>query len=471
MKQLCALLMILAFAASAAISAQTSPTSRPRVAEPTPTPTRQKLPPFLGGSVTTNRQPQQQTAPPASQAKPAPQISTPQPRASATPQTAPTLQTSQSKDKAPAVSASSSPNPSASAPTANQKDDEVAEDDGVIRVETNLVTIPVAVVDRNNRFVPDLRQADFQVLEDGKPQEIAYFANTEQPFTVVMLIDVSNSTRFKIEEIRDAALAFVKNLKENDRVMIVSFSEEVEVLTEPTSDRYAIARAIRNLQFGNGTSLYDAVDYVLNQRLKRIEGRKAVVLFSDGVDTTSRFSDYGSTINDSQESEAAFYSILYNTYGDMQQQGSNYPSGGGRRYPRQNRRPTFGDILGTIIMGGGTIDLGGGGNTGGSRGTSREEYKRGEQYMDDLSKRSGGRFYQADTTQNLDTAFYNIAQELRQQYSVGYYPTDAGQTGQRKQIKVRVNRTGTVVRARDSYVVGEDQKQTTPQGQRRTFTF
>jgi VWFA-related protein len=207
----------------------------------------------------------------------------------------------------------------------------------------------------------------------------------------------------------------------------------------------------------------------LNQRLKRIEGRKAVVLFSDGVDTTSRFSDYGSTINDSQESEAAFYSILYNTYGDMQQQGSNYPSGG-RRYPRQSRRPTFGDILGTI-MSGGTIDMGGGGNTGGVRGTSREEYKRGEQYMEDLSKRSGGRFYQADTTENLDTAFYNIARELRQQYSVGYYPTEAGQTGQRKQIKVRVNRTGTVVRARDSYVVGEDQKQTPPQGQRRTFVF
>lgn len=467
MKQLCALLMILAFAAFVAVSAQTSPTARPRVAEPTPTPYRQKLPPFLGGSVTTDKQPQQQTAP---EARPTPQISTSQPRAAATPQTAPTLQTSRSKDKAPGVAASSSPNAGASAPTANQKDGEIVEDDGIIRIETNLVTIPVAVVDRNNRFVPDLRQADFQVFEDGKPQEIAYFANTEQPFTVVMLIDVSNSTRFKIEEIRDAALAFVKNLKENDRVMIVSFSEEVEVLTEPTSDRYAIARAVRNLQFGNGTSLYDAVDYVLNQRLKRIEGRKAVVLFSDGVDTTSRFSDYGSTISDSQESEAAFYSILYNTYGDMQQQGSNYPSGGGRRYPRQSRRPTFGDILGAIILGGGTIDLGGG-NTGGGRGTSREDYKRGEQYMEDLSTRSGGRFYQADTTQNLDTAFYNIAQELRQQYSVGYYPAEVGQTGERKQIKVRVNRAGTVVRARDSYVVGEDQKQTPPQGQRRTFVF
>ncbi|HEX8198593.1 MAG TPA: VWA domain-containing protein [Pyrinomonadaceae bacterium] len=455
MKQLCVLLVILAFAGAAGVSAQTSSPTRPRIVKPTPTPKTQKLPPFLGGAVNTEKQSAPQTSPNAT-ASPV-----------ATPQTAPTLQTSRSTEKLPSASASPTPNASASVPTANQKDGEIAEDDEVIRIETNLVTIPVAVVDRNNRFIPGLQQADFQVFEDGKPQEIAYFANTEQPFTVVMLIDVSNSTRFKIEEIQDAALAFIRNLKENDRVMVIGFSEQVQVLTEPTTDRSRIARAVRSLQFGSGTSLYDAVDYVLNRRLESIEGRKAVVLFSDGVDTTSRFSDYEATISDSQESEAAFYSVLYNTYNDMQQPGSNYPSGG-RRYPRQNRRPTFGDILGTIL-GGGTIDMGG--NTGGGRGgrgTSREEYKRGAEYMQDLSTRSGGRFYQADTTQNLDTAFYNIAQELRQQYSVGYYPAEVGQKGQRKQIKVRVNRTGAVVRARDSYVVGEDQKQAPP---RRTFSF
>jgi Ca-activated chloride channel homolog len=466
MKQLCALLMLLAFTAPVAVLAQTSSTTRQRRAEPSsPAPKTQTLPPFLGGSVTTNKQ----TAP-----RPTPNVAAPSspaptplpPRVSSTPRTAPTpLPQPSAKDKTPATSPT--------APTVNQKDGEIVEegDDQVIRIETNLVTIPVSVVDRNNRFLPGLRQTDFQIFEDGKQQEIAFFANTEQPFTIVMLIDVSSSTKFKIEEIQDAALAFIRNLKENDRVMVIQFSERAEVLTEPTSDRATIARAIRSLQFGSGTSLYDAVDYVLNERLRRIEGRKAVVLFSDGVDTTSRLSDYQSTIGDSQESEAAFYSILYNTFNDMQQ-GSNYPSGGrsNGRYPRQNRRPTFGDVIG-IIMGGGTIDMGGGSSGGGGRGTSREEYERGEQYMEDLSTNSGGRFYRADTTQNLDTAFYNIAQELRQQYSVGYYPTDVGQTGQRKQIKVRVNRTGAVVRARDSYVVGEEQKQTPTAQPGRTFIF
>lgn len=317
-------------------------------------------------------------------------------------------------------------------------------DDEVVRVNTQLVTIPVSIIDRRGNLVADLEQSNFKIFENGQEQEVAYFSTTEQPFTVILMIDVSPSTQFKIDEIHTAAIEFVRQLKENDRVMVIAFDRSTRVLIEPTGDRNQISKAIRRANFGEGTSVYDAVDNVINRRLNKIEGRKAVVLFSDGVDTTSIRSSYEKTVRDSAEIDAAFYTIYYNTFSDMRDQGgSTYPppSGGG-----------LGGILDIILGGGGQ-------RQGGNRGPSRSDYARGELYLKDLADKTGGRKYDAVTTANLQTAFYNIAEELRREYSLGYYPTEAGESGQRKQIKVRVNRPNLIVRARDSYIVGGTEKQ------------
>lgn len=348
------------------------------------------------------------------------------------------------------VSASSSPAPQTQSAPTSTTDTETAEDE-VIKVETELVTIPVTVLDRQGRFMTGLQQADFKIAEDGSVQEIAYFNTTEQAFTVVLLLDVSLSTKFKIDEIQTAAIAFINQLKQNDRVMIISFDDDINVLSEPTSDRRQLYNAIRQAKFDGGTSLYDAVDFTINRRLNQIEGRKAIVLFTDGVDTTSSKSTYQSTLRDSEELDATVYPVYYNTYDYMQDAGGNYPQR--NPYPRQRRGGGgIGDIIG-IILNGGNGQIGGGGNAGG--GTSRSDYERGEQYLEDIAARTGGRKYDADSTRNLETAFSSIAEELRRQYSLGYYPTDTGKSGQRKQIKVTVNRSGAIVRARDSYVVGE----------------
>src|ERR1700694_2361379 len=164
--------------------------------------------------------------------------------------------------------------------------EDVGEGD-VVRVETTLISIPVSVMDRDGKYIPDLRKEDFRVWEDGAEQQVAYFASTEKPFTVVLMIDTSGSTRFKLQEIQNAAIAFVEQLRADDRVMIVSFSDKIRVLAQPTNDRYALRNAIRQTEPGSGTRLYDAVDQVINQQFNRIEGRKAIVLFTDGVDTTS----------------------------------------------------------------------------------------------------------------------------------------------------------------------------------------
>ncbi len=156
------------------------------------------------------------------------------------------------------------------------------------------------------------------------------------------------------------------------------------------------------------------------------------------------------------------YPIRYDTYSDMSPRAGR---GGGGGYPYPNQYPQrrrgggrrLGDILDDILRGGGGVYGGGGGGYpqgGGSAGGSPEDYARGARYLEELARNSGGRIFEANTSANLDAAFSGIAEELRRQYTLGYYPETAGQSGQRKQIRVRVARPNAVVRAKNSYIVG-----------------
>lgn len=351
---------------------------------------------------------------------------------------------------------------------ANDSSDPVPVDpsDEVIRVDTQLITIPVKVSDRKNRFFGGLKKENFKVFEDNVEQEIAYFSNEEEPFTVALLLDMSYSAKFRAAEIQSAAIAFISQLRDVDRLMVISFDEEVHMLCEPTNDRQQIYRAIKSTKIGPGTSLYDAVDLVMNERLKQISGRKAIVLFTDGVDTTSRRAHDMSNIRDATELDALIYPIRYDTYAEVQAMNNG---GTVSKVP----------IPGT---GGGTVTTGQG-NPGGippsssgplpfpvpdpqvvrggqsSRGTTVEEYQNAEKYLSDMAIHTGGRIYVADTTANLNNAFTKIASELREFYSLGYYPKAEATAGKKKKIKVRLNnQTGLSVRARDSYVVGKKAK-------------
>lgn len=336
-------------------------------------------------------------------------------------------------------------------PPLPQRNPEPIEDDEIVTIETNLVTMPVTVLDRNGKFVPNLGQNDFRIFENNVEQQVGFFAKVETPFTVVLMIDVSPSTQYRIDEIHNAAISFVNQLRRDDKIMVIAFDEKVNVLSYPTNDRYVLRNAIRQAQFGDGTSLYDAVDRVITRELAAIEGRKAVVIFTDGVDTTSRRAGYQSTVRQVEEVDALFYPIRYDTY-------SSY-TGGGRtpqRTPVPRRRSgggwggILGDILGGVVIGG-TIP-----NTTGGAGSSRGEYDTGRKYLEDIARNSGGRHFEANTTYNLESAFAGIAEELRQQYQIGYYPQTIGQRGERKSIRVRVMRPNLVVRAKTSYIVGEN---------------
>lgn len=293
--------------------------------------------------------------------------------------------------------------------------------DEIVRIETNLITIPVSVFDRDGLYIPGLGQSDFRIFEDGVEQEIAYFGTTDKPFTVALVLDTSQSTRYKIEEIRSAATAFVRNLNARDKVMVISFQREIRLLTKPTSDRNKIYDAIQKADFDYGTSLYDAVDYALRKHLSKIPGRKAVVLFTDGVDNESEKSTYETTLDFAEESDSLIFPIYYDTYLETKQDLSLNPS-------------IFGDQ---------------------PVGTTAEEYAVGRKYLEELAEATGGRVFRPESTPGgLSRAFEGIAEELRRQYNIGYVPKTEGKPGQRKQIKVRINRPNLVIRARDSYIVG-----------------
>ena len=288
----------------------------------------------------------------------------------------------------------------------------------VVKVETNLITIPVSVFDRYGLYIPNLKQEDFKIFEDGKEQRIEYFGTSEKPFTVILLLDTSPSTEYEIDEIRDAAKAFVDQLKPQDKVMVIEFDGNVHVLTEATGDRPAIYKAIRRADFGSGTALYDAVSFSLSKRLNTVTGRKAIVLFTDGVDTQSSKSNYDTTLALAEESDSLIFPIYYNTF--------------------EKTRADAIDVWGPPPPG-----------------TTAREYSVGKKYLDELAAYTGGRVFRPEATPGgLTAAFEGIAEELRRQYNIGYIPSEDGKAGQRKQIKVRVNRPNLVLRARDSYIVG-----------------
>lgn len=319
------------------------------------------------------------------------------------------------------------------------------EDDGeVIKVNTQLVSVPVRVMDKKGRFIGGLAKENFRVFENGMEQEIALFSNEHQPFTVALVLDMSYSTTFKIADIQSAAIAFIGELRPDDKVMVISFDEEVHMLCEATSDRKVIYRAIKYTKIATGTSLYEAVDLVINDRLRQIEGRKAIILFTDGVDTTSKSSHDRDNLDDAMELDSLIYPIRYDTFADVQRMknGTAIPI----PPPISNPLPQPGTFpLPFPIPGSGV-------GTPNSQGTTVEEYKRAEEYLDQLALRTGGRLYQASTIGNLTDAYSRIASELREFYSIAYYPKEERAAGKRTTVKVKVDQPGLVVRSRESFI-------------------
>ena len=181
-----------------------------------------------------------------------------------------------------------------------------------LKIDTNLVTVPVIATDINGLYIPNLRRDEFELSEDDVKQELTFFATVNVPFHVVLMLDTSASTKEKLGLIQQAAVAFVEQLQSADRVKVISFADSVQELNEFTNDRALLASAILNTRSGEGTKLYDAFELALST-IRKIPGRKAIVLFSDGVDWHSDSASFDGTLRGLDEEGVIVYPIRYNT--------------------------------------------------------------------------------------------------------------------------------------------------------------
>jgi Ca-activated chloride channel family protein len=293
----------------------------------------------------------------------------------------------------------------------------------VLKINTRFVRVPFTVIDRKGAAVPKLAQEHFHVFEDGVEQTIASFESLEQPLTAVLLLDTSPSTRFRLADIKKAAIAFVDKLRPNDQLMVVTFSDQVRVLTELTSDLDVARSAVKSATEGNNTRLYDAIEFV-NERLKTIQGRKAVVVLTDGIDNASWDSTAENTLYTAEESDLVVYSLQYDTFREI----ADYVPADMADGIRKTTEKTYPPGLGP------------------------KDYERATKYLKDLAARSGGRFYHADDMGGIKRAFTLIGDQLRGQYMLAYYPKTNSSEKQRHDINVRVDRPNLVVKARRNYI-------------------
>jgi Ca-activated chloride channel homolog len=301
--------------------------------------------------------------------------------------------------------------------TATSQPQEVDEN-SVLRVSTSLITVPAVVMDRDGRYIGNLRKEDFRIYEDNVEQKVAYFAPVEKSFTVALMLDVSGSTQSQLAQIREAANTFVSRLRLNDRLMAITFDGQVHVLTEPENVSVIRRGKLHIPAVTDGTVLYDAVQMVL-KRMEQIPGRKAIVLMTDGVDQNSRVA-MKDTLEGIAEQDVSIYTVQYNTLPQLPERLSRIKDEKARRKVRER-----------LLKG----------------------YAVSEPYLRTLAEKTGGRFYRADDLRDVAPAFQAITTELGVQYSLGYY-SNSQSTGGDRQIKVRVRFPNLVVRTRDSYSAG-----------------
>lgn len=314
----------------------------------------------------------------------------------------------------------------------SEKQKAVQGDDEPIKLHTTLVQVPVVVKEKGGRYLTDLRKDDFTLYEDGARQTIEYFGTTETPFNVALLLDSSGSTADQLQQIKTAALAFIDNLRPQDRVMLVEFNDSVTIRSELTSDREQLRRAISDIQPGEYTQVFEAVYTAVWERLADIEGRKAVILFSDGIDNASSEIAEEDTLDAVIESEDVIvYPIRYSTRADVE-----------RRLERKfNAERLVNPQKAETDQQKAMRDL-------------DQAYRQADEYFEELARLSGGVVERADQITDLKGALSRIADELRKQYLLGYYPPNEKQVTSRR-ISVKVSHPDAIVRARPGYKVNQ----------------
>jgi VWFA-related protein len=310
--------------------------------------------------------------------------------------------------------------------------------------DVKVVNVLATVRDKKGQIVHGLTKEDFLLDEDGRPQTIRYFTReTNLPLTLGLLIDTSGSTRRVLPDERSASYRFLEQVlrEEKDFAFIIHFDFEVELLQDLTSSRQKLEKALGELETGNGrpqwgqrtpggyprgggrgrgrggTSMYDAVLLASDELMKKQTGRKALILLSDGVDNGSKVS-LDQAVESAQRADTLVYSILFED-------------------PE---------------MGFGGVPMGGMGRRGGmGRPMPRMESRDGKKVLQDVSRSTGGRFFEVSKREPIQKVFSDIEEDLRNQYNLGYTPEGASASSGFRHIHVTTKQKGLTVQAREGY--------------------
>jgi len=265
------------------------------------------------------------------------------------------------------------------------------------KATTQIVSVPATVLDGQGRLVPNLEQDEFTVLDNGKPQPITFFQNETQPFTVVVMLDYSASMTSSLDLLRAAAEQFLLRMLPQDKGQVGAFSDKIEFSGEFTNDRDDLISALRDLQFGNPTRLWDAVDQSIDM-LKPVDGRKVVLVFTDGDDTYSK-TGFGSVLDHAKQNDVMVYAIgLQSTYFNGQRMVRSQP----------------------------------------------------DRSLKKIAEETGGGYFELKKTDELAPTFSRVAQELHSLYTIGFSP--AALDGKEHKLDLKMKQAGMTARARKTYV-------------------
>ncbi len=265
------------------------------------------------------------------------------------------------------------------------------------RSSTQVVSLFATVLDAQNRLVPDLTQDDFQILDNDKPQKLTVFESENQPITVVVMLDTSGSMTGSIQLLKAAAEQFIVRLLPEDKAAVGAFNDKIELSAQFSNDRDQLVTEVRDLDFGNGTRLFDGIAEGLNQ-LQGVDGRKVVLVFTDGDDTSSRVGR-GTVMDRARAEEVMIYAIgLQSEYFDGQRTVRSKPDSALRR----------------------------------------------------LADETGGGYFELKQTSDLGPTFTRVAQELHSQYVLGFEAQQLD--GKVHKLTVKMKQVGMTARARRSYV-------------------
>jgi len=267
---------------------------------------------------------------------------------------------------------------------------------------TQIVSLFVTVADADKRLVPDLTKDDFEVFDNDKPQPIIYFDNSIHPITVIVMLDTSGSMTGTIGLLRQAAEQFIIRLLPDDKGRVGAFNDKIQFSSRFTSDRDQLVTDVKDLDYGNGTRLWDAVGASLDE-LKGIEGRRVVLVFTDGDDTESKTMSLGKVIDRARADEVMIYAIgLESNYFNGQRMVKSKPDSGLRK----------------------------------------------------IADETGGGYFELSKTADLAPTFTRVAYELHSQYVIGFAPTQLDNRVHK--LTVKMKKPGLAARARRSYVAAPD---------------